>query len=66
MENLSKEVEKLKEKLKDVESENTDLKGALHIVTVHCCHLIKEKEGKEISDIYKEISGSVSKLMSGR
>lgn len=65
MKNLLQENENLKEKLKLVEEDRDELKVALHIVMVHCCHLIGERENKKVEDIYKEISKSVNMLMRG-
>lgn len=63
MEDLVKENETLKKKLRDVENDRDEIKMAFHIVTVHCCHLIGEKEGKKVEDVYKEISERVNNLL---
>lgn len=59
------EIEALKEKLRLAEEEIDEFKVVLHIVTVHCCHLIAEKEGRKVEDIYKEINKNVNELMHG-
>ena len=65
MEELLQEIEKLKVSIKNIEEEKKQLSADLHIVTVHCCNLIGEKEGKKIENIYKEISESLNKIMNG-
>ena len=65
MQKLLQEIENLKVSIKNVEEEKKQLSIALHIVTVHCCNLIGEKEGKKVEDVYKEISENVNKIMYG-
>lgn len=65
MENLVQEVENLKRKIRFVEEERDELKVALHIVTIHCCHIIGEKEDKKVEDVYKETGKNVHELMHG-
>lgn len=65
MENLLKENEISKEKIRVLKEERDELKLILHIMTVHCCNLIAEKEDKKVEEIYKEIGKSVNKLMHG-
>ncbi|AVP66021.1 hypothetical protein C3B64_17945 [Clostridium botulinum] len=66
MKNLLQENKNLKEKLRIIEEDQDELKLALHIVTVHCCHLIGEKEGKKVEDIYKEINKRITALLDNR
>lgn len=69
MENLSNrcmnEVKILKERLKITEDERDEAKVGLHIVTVHCCNLIAEKEGRKFEDVKKEINENMHKIMHG-
>jgi len=66
MEKLIEEIENLKVNIKNIEEEKKQISIALHIITVHCCNLISEKEGKQIEDVYTEISKSVSEIMNGK
>ncbi|QXE20009.1 hypothetical protein [Clostridium sp. 001] len=63
MENLMKEISDLKEKLRLMKEDRDELKAVLHIVTVHCCHLIGEKEGKKVEDVYTEINQNINTLI---
>ena len=65
MENLSQEIRNLKVSIKNLEEEKKQLNAVIHIVTLHCCNLIGEKEGKSIDDVHKEINEIVNKIING-
>ena len=60
-----KEVKNLKERLNTIENERDEIAMTLHIITVHCCNLIAEKEGKKVEDVPKEMNESIDKIMHG-
>lgn len=59
------EVNDLKEKLIIIENEREEIAAALHIITIYCCNLIAQKEGKEVDDVRRKINGNMYKIMHG-
>lgn len=65
MKNLKEKVKELEEKLRISDDKIKDERAIRHMLTIHCCNLIAEKENKEFKVIHKELSSCINNIIQG-
>lgn len=57
-------IKKLKQENIIIKNERDEAKAALHMVTVHCCKLIAEKDNKDFTSVWNEITEIITEITS--